>query len=142
MNTTTPNPHAHFLMPVGDDTTEFELAVMGWFAAGHEVLWIPICEVADGPDGIADARDEANHFGGPRPIHDFSDFYRLPIGLKGWVFPAHLEDTDVICLREAPGEISFGRLQHPDSGQRLTYRYNTEAPIRRQALWCRTEREL
>lgn len=139
---TPPTVHTHCLMPITADTSELELIVMNWFAADHEVLWVPIYEVADGPDGIADARDEAKHFGGSRPIHEFTDFYRLPIGLKGWVFPAHLDDTDVVCLRDAPSEISFGHLQHPITGERLSYRYDTEAPIRRQALWCRTEREL
>lgn len=139
---TPPTLNTHCLMPIPPDTTELELIVMGWFAAGHDVLWIPIYEVADGSDGMADTRDEAKHFGGSRPIHDFSDFYRLPLGLKGWLFPAHLDDTDVICIHEAPAEISFGHLQHPDSGERLSYRYDTEAPIRRQALWCRAEREL
>jgi hypothetical protein len=139
----TPPPlRTHCLIPITGDTSALELTVMNWFAAGHDILWIPIYEVADGPDGIAGASDEAGHFGGPRPIQDVTDFYHLPIGLKGWVFPAHLDDTDVICVHGTPGEISFGHLQHPDSGQRLAYRYDTEAPIRRQALWCQTEREL
>lgn len=138
----TPTPNTYCLMPITTDTSDLELIVMNWFAAGYEVLWIPIYEVAEGSNGIADACNEANHFGVPRPIHDFTDFYCLPIGIKGWVFPAHLDDTDVICLRETPSEIGFGHLQHPATGQRLTYRYDTEAPIRRHALWCRTEREL
>lgn len=139
---TPPTLNIYCLMPITPDTTELELIVMGWLTAGHEVLWVPIYEVTNGPGGIADARDEANHFGGLRPIHNVTDFYHLPIGLKGWLLPAHLDDTDVICLREVPDTISFGHLLHPTTGQRLTYRYDTEAPIRRQALWCRAEREL
>lgn len=139
---TRPTLNTHCLMPIAADTIDLESTVMNWFAAGHDVLWIPIYEVADGPDGIADARAEAEHFGGHRPIHDITDFYSLPVGLKGWLFPAHQDDTNVICIHETPGKVSFGHLQHPITGQRLTYRYDTEAPVRRQAHWCRTEREL
>ena len=142
MHPTAESPKPHFLWPLSVDTIAPELAVMNWFAAGHKILWIPIYEVADGLDGIAEARAEAEHLGGSLPIHDITDFYSLPLGLKGWVFPAHLEDTDVICLREAPGTISFGHLQHPNTGERLTYRYDTEVPVRRQSLLRRTEREL
>jgi hypothetical protein len=53
----------------------------------------------------------------------------LPLGIKGWVFPAHLDDTDVICVREAGREISFGHLRHPVTGQHLTWRYDTESEL-------------
>ena len=132
----------HALRPLSPDTTDLELIVMGWFAHDHNILWIPIYEVSDEPCGIADACAEMAHFGGQRLIRDVTDFYTLPLGIKGWLFPAHLDDADVICIHEAPGEISFGHLQHPATGQRLTYRYDTEAPIRRQALYSRTEHEL
>lgn len=132
----------HVLWPLSPDTTDLELIVMDWFAHGHDILWIPIHEVSNEPTGIADACAESAHFGGQLLIRDVTDFYTLPIGIKGWLFPAHLDDTDVICIHEASGEISFGHLQHPATGQRLTYRYDTEAPIRRQALYCNTEREL
>ncbi len=121
----------HWLMDVTPDTSELERKVMSWFAAGHEVLWIPIYEVADNAAGIADAMAEFAHFGGARLIGDVRKFFLLPIGIKGWLFPAHLDDTDVVCRHDAPGEVSFGHLQHP-TGERLTYRYPTEAPIRRQ----------
>jgi hypothetical protein len=117
------------LLSVPPDTTDLEKDVMGWFAAGHEILWIPIYEVRDEPTGIADAIAEKDHFGGPRLIRDVTDFYALPLGIKGWVFPAHLDDTDVICLREAATEISIGHLQHPVTGQRLTWRYDTESEL-------------
>ena len=117
------------LLPVPHDTTDLEDDVMGWFAAGHEILWIPIYEVRDEPNGIADAIAEKVHFGGPRLIREITDFYALPLAIKGWVFPAHLDDTDVICLREAATEISFGHLHHPVTGQRLTWRYDTESEL-------------
>ena len=53
MNTETTHPH--FLMPVGPDTNEIELTVMGWFAAGHELLWVPIFEVDDRSGALAEA---------------------------------------------------------------------------------------
>jgi len=128
-----PNAHNNLnsqcLMPVTLDTTDLEGAVMGWFASGHEIPWIPIYEVGNGPNGIADAIAEKDHFGGPRLIRDITDFYALPLGIKGWVFPAHLDDTNVICVREAAAEISFGHLHHPVTGQRLTWRYDTESEL-------------
>ena len=123
------------LLQITPDTTDLELAVMSWFAAGHEILWIPIYEVADEPNGIADAEAEMAHFGGLRFVDNVTDFFALPIGIKGWLFPAHLDDTDVICLRELPREVSLGHLYHPVTGERITYRYPTEAPVRRQAFY-------
>ena len=117
------------IRPTPADATEVELVVMSWFAAGHEVLWIPIYEVADGPDGIVDARDEAAHFGGVRPICDFTDFYRLPAGIKGWLFPAHLDDTQIVALRAASQELHIGYLLHPSTGRRISWRFNTEADV-------------
>ena len=119
----------HFLMPIGSDTTAMELAVMGWFAAGHDILWIPIYEVANELTGIADARAERAHFGEPRLIRDVTDFYTLPIGIKGWLFPAHLDDTDVVCTRTEALEAALGHLVHPITKQCLTYRSRTEAGI-------------
>lgn len=124
-----PNLLYQCLLPVTSDTTDLEEDVMGWFATGHDILWIPIYEVSDEPTGIADARAEKAHFGGPRMIRNVTDFYTLPLGIKGWVFPAHLDDTDVICVREAAAEISFGHLFHPITGQRLTWRYDTESEL-------------
>jgi hypothetical protein len=135
-------PKRHFLWPLSTDTTDLELVVMNWFAARHEILWIPIYEVADTPSGIADATALAERYSGPRLIRNEADFLALPLGIKGWLFPAHLDDTDVICVQAVAGEISIGRLTHPATGERISWRYNTEAPIRRQALYCRTQREL
>jgi hypothetical protein len=130
----------HFLIPITRDTTGLELTVMGWFAAGHDVLWIPIYEVGDGPESIADAEAKAVRLGGPRLIHDVTDYYRLPLGIKGWLFPAHLDDTDVVCAHDTLGDVSFGYLQHPRTGKRLTWRYPTEAPILRRMFYSRLKR--
>lgn len=118
---------------------ELQRKVDHWFGAGHEMLWIPICEVADTPMGIDAARQMAEQIGGPKLIRDESDLLALPIGIRGWLFPAHLDDTDVVCYQEAPGEISFGQLRHPVTGEWLTYRYDTEAPIRRQGHYFRNQ---
>lgn len=117
---------------VNQNDTSMQYKVGSWLDAGHEMMWIPIYEVADTPTGIADAAAIAKRHGGPRLVRKESDFLALPLGVKGWLFPAHLNDTDVICLQESPGEISFGNLTHPVTGECLTYRYDTEAPIRRQ----------
>lgn len=128
--------------PMPGATFDLPHEVAGWFTAGHEVLWIPIYEVADTPTGIAEATAMAERHGGPRLIRDEADFLALPLGIKGWLFPAHLDDTDVICVHDVQDEISFGYLQHPITGQRLTYHYDTEAPIRRQGLRYPAERGL
>jgi len=130
------------LLQIGPDTTHMELAVMSWFAAGHEILWIPIYEVADTGNGIGDAMAELDQFGGHRLIRDITELLTLPIGIKGWLFPAHLDDTDVVVTRTSPGEVTFGPLIHPATGQRITYRYPTEAAIGRQALYFRAKSEL
>lgn len=124
-----PTLNAPRSMPIATATPNLEQEVMGWFAAGHEILWIPIYEVGAGPSGMANARAEAERFGGPRLIRDEADFLALPLGVKGWLFPAHRDDTDVICVHEAPGEISVGHLHHPNTGQRLTWRYDTESEL-------------
>lgn len=49
----------HIIQPLGPQALEMQAEVLLWFAAGHEVLWIPIVEVGDEPDAIARARAEA-----------------------------------------------------------------------------------
>ena len=63
--------------------TESAPELMSWFAAGHEVLWIPIHEVSDGPEGLKYAQAEAAHLGGSRLLRGWLDCYDLPIGIKG-----------------------------------------------------------
>ena len=128
MNTETTYPHPHFLMPVGPDTSEIELTVMGWFAAGYELLWVPICEVEDRPGALAEAQADAQTITrrGPFVVRHLTDLYWLPLGIRGWLIPAHLSDTDVSCVRQAPGEVSFGRIQRKGTGQTLSWRDATE----------------
>jgi len=128
MNTETTHPHPHFLMPVATDTTEIELTVMDWFATGHELLWVPIFEVDDQPGALAEAQADAQKITqrGPYVVRQLTDLYWLPLGIRGWLIPAHLDDTDVICMREAPGEISFGQIRRKDTGQTLRWRDATE----------------
>ena len=126
MNTETTHPH--FLMPVGLDTNEIELTVMGWFAAGHELLWVPIFEVDDRSGALAEAQADAEKITdrGPYVVRQLTDLYWLPLGIRGWLIPAHLDDTNVICMREAPGEISFGQIRRKGTGQTLRWRDATE----------------
>ena len=49
----------HIIQPLGPQALEMQAEVLLWFAAGHDVLWIPIVEVGDEPDAIARARAEA-----------------------------------------------------------------------------------
>lgn len=126
MNTETTHPH--FLMLVGPDTNEIELTVMGWFAAGHELLWVPIFEVDDRSGALAEAQADAQGIiqRGPYVVRQLTDLYWLPMGIRGWLIPAHLEDTDVVCMRDAPGEISFGQIRRKGTGQTLRLRDATE----------------
>lgn len=130
MNTTNniQRPHSHLLVPVGPDANEIELTVMGWFAAGHELLWVPIFEVDDRPGALAEAQADADKITqrGPYVVRQLTDLYWLPLGIRGWLIPAHLDDTDVICMREAPGEISFGQIRRKGTGQTLRWRDATE----------------
>ena len=135
MNTTnnnaTQHPHPHLLVPIGRDTPSIELTVMGWFAAGHELLWVPIFEVDDSTDALAEAQADADKITqrGPYIVRQLTDLYWLPLGIQGWLIPAHLEDTDVICMREAKGEISFGQIRRKDTGQTLSWRDATESEL-------------
>ena len=123
-----PLPHSHFLMPVGPDTSAIERTVMGWFAAGHELLWVPIIEVEGRPGALTEAQADAQKITrrGPFIVRQLTDLYWLPLGIRGWLIPAHLEDTDVVCVRQAPGEIPFGRIQRKSTGQTLRWRDATE----------------
>ena len=95
MNTTSTNatqhPHPHLLVPIGRDTPSIELTVMGWFAAGHELLWVPIFEVDGGPGALAEAQADADKITrrGPYIVRQLTDLYWLPMGIRGWLIPAH-----------------------------------------------------
>ena len=80
--------NAAALLPIGRDTTAVELMVMSWFAAGHEVLWVPIIEVAPGRDEAARACADAKDIGEPRPLRTLADLASLPLGSKGWLLSA------------------------------------------------------
>ena len=49
----------HIIQVLGPQALEMQAEVLLWFAAGHDVLWIPIVEVGDEPDAIARAQSEA-----------------------------------------------------------------------------------
>lgn len=115
----------HCLLPIGPGTTPTELRVMAWLAAGDGLLWIPIYEVNESLDGDLHALAAIKQFGGPRPIRDVSDLFSLPLGIKGWLLPPHLDDTEVICARTAAQEATFATLAHPITGERITYRTDT-----------------
>lgn len=86
-----------------------ELMVMSWFAAGHEVLWVPIIEVAPGRVGAARVCADAKDIGEPRPLRTLADLASLPIGIKGWLLPIHMADTCVVAVREDDAVV-FGTL--------------------------------
>lgn len=117
------------LLPIGRDTTVVELMVMGWFGAGHEVLWIPIIEVSPGRDGAEQVRLDAGQIGEPRILRAMADLVGLPLGIKGWLFPAHMEDTCVVACREDGETVTFGSLSHPITGRTLTFRTDTESGL-------------
>ena len=102
--------------------------VLLWFAAGHDVLWIPIVEVGDEPDAIARAQAEAEAFGKPYLLRSIDAFAQIPDGVRGWVFPAHLDDTYTVAQRIGD-EVSFGTLRHPATGEAISYRTDTESAV-------------
>ena len=133
-NTTTNNVrylHPHLLVPIGRDTPSIEMTVMGWFAAGHELLWVPIFEVDDSPGSLAEAQADAEAIDrrGPYIVRQLTDLYWLPLGIRGWLIPAHMNDTDVVCMREARGEISFGQIRRKGMNRPLTWRDDTESEL-------------
>ncbi len=98
-----------------------ELKVISWIMENHEMLWIPIYEVEPGPDGWAKALAlEAKH-GGARRLSCYRHLFKLPIGIKGWLFPAHLGDTDVVFFRESEDSMLFGTVVNKATGKRMTY---------------------
>lgn len=121
-----PRRTAAVLHPLGPDTTAMELMVMSWFAAGHELMWIPIIEVGSGPDGAARAQDAAAAIGGPRLLTGIDGLRRLPQGIKGWLLPAHLDDTCVVVVRDAACEVTFTSVVHSITGQTISWRTCTE----------------
>ena len=62
-------------------------------------------------------------------LRSWLDCYDLPIGIKGWLFPAHLDDTQIVALRTASQELHIGYLVHPSTGRRISWRFNTEADV-------------
>ena len=122
-------PRMAAVVPIGPDTTAMELMVMSWFTAGHEVLWIPMIEVGPGRNGAEQARVDAEQIGEPRVLRAMADLVGLPQCIKGWLFPAHLEDTCVVACREDGETVTFGSLSHPITGRTLTFRTDTESGL-------------
>lgn len=48
--------------------------------------------------------------------------------MRGWVFPAHLDDTYTVAQRIGH-EVSFGTLRHPVTGVAISYRTDTESAV-------------
>ena len=118
----------HIIQPLGPHAVDMQAEVLLWFTAGHDVLWIPIVEVGDEPDAIARAQAEADALGKPCLLRSIEEFARIPDGVRGWVFPAHLDDTCVVAQRIG-SEVTFGTLCHPITGEAISYRTDTESAV-------------
>ena len=118
----------HLIHPLGPHASSMQVEVLLWFAEGHYVLWIPIVEVGDEPDAIVRAQAEAATLGKPYLLQSIEEFARLPDGVRGWVFPAHLDDTCVVAQRIG-SEVTFGTLCHPITGEAISYRTDTESAV-------------
>ena len=118
----------HIIQPLGPHASSMQVEVLLWFAEGHDVLWIPIVEVGDEPDSIARAQAEAGAFGKPCLLQSIEAFAQIPDGVRGWVFPAHLDDTYTVAQRIGD-EVSFGTLRHPVTGEAISYRTDTESAV-------------
>ncbi len=113
-----------------------QVEVLGWFAAGHNVLWIPIVEVGSEPGAVVQARAQAEALGLPYLLDSIDEFARLPEGVKGWVFPAHQDDTCIVATRSG-AEVTFGALRHPVTGQAISYRTDTETAVGFTPPWAK-----
>ena len=118
----------HIIQVLGPQALEMQAEVLLWFAAGHDVLWIPIVEVGDEPDAVARAQAEAEAFGKPYLLQSIDAFAQIPDGVRGWVFPAHLDDTYTVAQRIG-SEVTFGTLCDPDTGEAISYRTDTESAV-------------
>ena len=118
----------HIIQALGPQALEMQAEVLLWFAAGHDVLWIPIVEVGNEPDAIVQAQAKAEAFGKPYLLQSIEDFARIPDGVRGWVFPTHLDDTYTVAQRIGH-EVSFGTLRHPVTGEAISYRTDTESAV-------------
>jgi hypothetical protein len=113
------------LCSLGPDALPMQVEVLGWFTAGHDVLWIPIVEVDGGPNAVSQAQAEADALGKPYLLESIEEFARLPDGVRGWLFPAHQDDTWIVATRIGD-EVLFGVLRHPVTGEAISYRTDTE----------------
>ena len=118
----------HIIQPLGPHASSMQVEVLLWFAASHDVLWIPIVEVGDEPDAVARAQAEAEAFGKPYLLQSIDAFAQIPDGVRGWVFPTHLDDTYTVAQRIGD-EVSFGTLRHPVTGEAISYRTDTESAV-------------
>lgn len=126
--------HAHFFGKIAPDASPMERMVIDWFAHNHEVLWIPIIEVeGDSAEVRAQALADAEQFQ-PVLLTRLPQIFLLPAGIKGWLFPAHQDDTEVVAVHDGRGEVSFGALRHPHTGEVISFRYDTEADLRHLGL--------
>lgn len=118
----------HIVQSLGPHALAMQVEVLLWFEAGHDVLWIPIVEVGDGPDAAARALAQADALGKPYLLRSIEEFTRIPDGVRGWVFPAHLDDTYAVAQRVGH-EVTFGVLRHPVTGAAISYRTDTESAV-------------
>ena len=118
----------HLIHPLGPHASSMQVEVLLWFAASHDVLWIPIVEVGNEPDAIVQAQAKAEAFGKPYLLQSIEDFARIPDGVRGWVFPAHLNDTYTVAQR-IDSEVTFGTLCDPVTGEAISYRTDTESAV-------------
>ncbi len=118
----------HIIHPHGPHASSMQVEVLLWFAACHDVLWIPIVEVGNEPDAVVEALAKAEAFGRPSVLQGVEDLARIPDGVRGWVFPAHLDDTYTVAQRIGD-EVSFGTLRHPVTGEAISYRTDTESAV-------------
>lgn len=126
----------HILCSHGQHTVPMQVEVFGWFAAGHNVLWIPIVEVGSEPGAVVQARAQAEALGLPYLLDSIDEFPRLPEGVKGWVFPAHKDDTCIVATRNG-AEVTFGALRHPVTGEAISYRTDTESAVGFTPPWAK-----
>ena len=112
--------HVEGLTRLSPDAEPMERKVTQWLADGTPLLWVPILDIENYPEGLEAARELSREFDGGWLILNKADFLRLPEGIKGWLMPIFHNDTDVACGRWQQ-EIYFIRIQERGTGAVVTY---------------------
>ncbi len=129
----TNNEPVNTITRLGPEPDEMERKVSQWLASEKTLIWVPIIDVENSPEGREAAKALAQELEGGWFIFDETDFLTLPEGIKGWLLPLDAEDTDVICGRWER-EVSFMHAKQRRTGELVTFLTDVEALMAKQNM--------